>query len=517
MASIRVSTRTRARLYAVHGWTGVLFGLVLFAFSFSGVVALFHHELFQWERPAARQQAGPHVSIDTLLAEHVRPENDHINVFPPRAGQRAWRLVQSAGGEGDEVPPVHERTEHDAATGEVLDTPFDGVARFFRQVHTNLLLEQWGRYTVGVGGLLLLLALLSGIIVHARFTESFTTYRPERSRHVRWLDTHNVIGVWLLPFHVMIAFSGALLGLAGIFISVLAFVVFQGDVEEAQSLLLGEEPEPTNVVAPMASVQSMIVDTDRHAPPGEVVFIDFHHWGDENAVVRISRTVPERLGLGKEFVYRGATGELLEVRDFGDTYAGAVYAAMVPLHYGTFGGPVLKVAYALLGLGLCMLIVSGCYVWIERRRTRAPRASMALERVVPAFTFGMAAATGAALASHHALDTTDMPFWIGAVYFSTWLAVGAAVAMAPAGARSKIGAAAVAAFFALAPIVHGATTGDHLGRSLARGDLWVGLIDLGLLAVAAACALWAVTLRSATAPAGAAEGRAVTHASAPRT
>ena len=63
----RINANYRARLYAVHSWSGILFGLLLYAVSFSGVTALFHDELFQWERPEVRQGANPSSSPSAAL------------------------------------------------------------------------------------------------------------------------------------------------------------------------------------------------------------------------------------------------------------------------------------------------------------------------------------------------------------------------------------------------------------------------------------------------------------------
>ncbi len=258
-----VSSTTRARLYTVHSWAGVLFGLLLFVFCFSGVPALFHDELFQWERPQVRAPGAP-ISLDTLLRRELRPDVDHLFVLLPRADRPAWGIVQHPP-EGGGLS-LRTRDEYDLS-GQKVAGPYYGVARFLRRLHTNLEIDgPAGRYTVGFGGVVLMVLLLTGVIIHARFLESLTSWRPGGSRHVRWLDAHNVLGVWMLPFHVVIAFSGAVLGLAGLFLSIIAFVVFEGDIGRAQDMLVGSHREASGEAATMQPLEAMIEDAARRVP-----------------------------------------------------------------------------------------------------------------------------------------------------------------------------------------------------------------------------------------------------------
>ena len=506
----RINANYRARLYAVHSWSGILFGLLLYAVSFSGVTALFHDELFQWERPEVRQGANPSsspIDIDQLLSRELTHGMGDVFLLPPRADRPAWGMIRpSEDPESDEK----RRTEHTLTDGREIDAPYYGVARFFQNLHTNLHAGRTGGYVVGATGLLMLILIVSGVLVHARFTDSFTTYRPERSRHVRWLDTHNVLGVWMLPFHAMIAFSGAVLGLAGVYILGITFLLFEGDIDRAQTFMFGDHPEPAGVIAPMAGLSAMLADAETQEPNGEAVFIQLENWGDSEAFVKISRKLDDELGPGREFAYKGTTGERQDAQGLYDSTSGSIYLALISLHYGTFGGPLLKLIYTVLGLGLCGLILSGCYIWLERKRSRSPRACAILEKLVPAFAFGMAAATGGALAAHHLAPAQDTVYWIGVVYFSSWIITGAILYLVPTEARDKTAAGILAASFLAPPIVHATVTGDHLIRSLGRQDLWVGLVDLSMILIAAGALIW--LLRSSTR-----QGRAATQPTGEKT
>ncbi len=53
----------------------------------------------------------------------------------------------------------------------------------------------------------MLVALMSGIIIHKRIFKDFFTFRPGKGQR-SWLDGHNAVAVLTLPFQFMIAITG---------------------------------------------------------------------------------------------------------------------------------------------------------------------------------------------------------------------------------------------------------------------------------------------------------------------
>ena len=46
------------------------------------------------------------------------------------------------------------------------------------------------------------------MVTHRRIFKDFFTFRPAKGGQRAWLDAHNVTGVLVLPFYLMITFSG---------------------------------------------------------------------------------------------------------------------------------------------------------------------------------------------------------------------------------------------------------------------------------------------------------------------
>lgn len=73
------------------------------------------------------------------------------------------------------------------------------------------------------------------------------------------------------------------------------------------------------------------------------------------------------------------TGELLHdaptVREEQFSFMGMMLALSQPLHFGDYGGLPLKLLWALLDLLTIVVLASGLYLWIARRKANDVRGS----------------------------------------------------------------------------------------------------------------------------------------------
>ncbi|WP_162868256.1 PepSY-associated TM helix domain-containing protein, partial [Pseudomonas viridiflava] len=94
----------------------------------------------------------------------------------------------------------------DPQTGEVLPKTLGG--NFWFTLHYNLFGGMLGMYIVAIAGMFMLVALVSGIIIHRHIFKDFFTLRPDANGQRAWLDALNLFGVVGLPFHLLIAYTG---------------------------------------------------------------------------------------------------------------------------------------------------------------------------------------------------------------------------------------------------------------------------------------------------------------------
>lgn len=58
--------KTHKKLYSTHAWIGIISGILLFIVTFSGIPALFDHEIEYWQYPAFSEQQIPKNSSDKV-------------------------------------------------------------------------------------------------------------------------------------------------------------------------------------------------------------------------------------------------------------------------------------------------------------------------------------------------------------------------------------------------------------------------------------------------------------------
>ncbi len=179
-------------------WVALVLGAYIVVLSVSGSIAVFRREANIWfvprevpstagvrltggELEAAVRAAYPDSQV-TAVRESRRPERP-VSVLLERNGHKSDRLFDPYALKdlGDSYPPVVRGME------------------WLVDLHDNLLAGPDGRMVNGVGGLLVVFLIVTGVIIWwpgtRRVWRSLTVGRPEASRRFAW-QLHNALGVW---------------------------------------------------------------------------------------------------------------------------------------------------------------------------------------------------------------------------------------------------------------------------------------------------------------------------------
>ncbi|MFM2404644.1 MAG: hypothetical protein RL223_2524 [Pseudomonadota bacterium] len=546
----------------LHTWFGLVIGFVLIVVFFFGALSVFDREIDRWALPQTRFAPQPMPSFDRVLLpalQRVQPDEAEYAAQMPALHDAArgpatprldlpadeyWAYTTHrdpvlAIGTGFRVPQPRDPSTHNHIHGQATIDPRDGRAvradqlkigsAWFYPMHYGLHLG-WmnlGIYLVGLAGLVMMAALVSGVIIHRRIFREFFTFRPRKSVQRSTLDLHNLSGVAGLPFHFFFAFTGLLIFASSYFLPVTLWPLKplhdQHEVAEAQAT--GLPHERAGIAAPLASVDAMMVEARRRWAArdmaGDVGFLMVRHVGDANAIVSLYRAGSDRIALvGQAIHFKGSTGEVLHEEPEPPAVSG-LHEFFVGLHLQHFEHWLLRWLYVAGGLLGCVCLATGFLFFVEKRKQQHARQGRIGARVVDAL--GVASVTGMVLAAvgmlvaNRALpaDLVGKGDWEQGVFWGVWLAAGlhAAWRGAPVAAarlnpawREQCLALAVLAVAAVA--LNAWTTGDHLGRTLfLQPDMAVAGVDLSLL-VTALLALWAAQRLARRAAAGL--GRPVT-------
>ena len=429
------------RNYDLHSWSGVTLGVFLYIVCFTGTVAVFAlHETHVWEDPAKRiTYSGEPAPIDNALykwmtAQSARGKIESLSLRWPQKGHPYYAFsagVDLHDAEGDSES-AGERWH--PATLEPIEIRGASMSAWLVRFHIDL---KWpamlggsevGRTIVGLAGVLLLLAILTGVVAHTKMKEEAFSMRLDRSARLRWQDSHKVIGLWGAPFHVMIGFTGAVLGIATLFAPVVAVLAFHGDVEAIRTAIQYEPVKAADIEAEMISADAVraMVHPEAGTKP---VRLRIHNYGDENAVYTVTWPTSQEIATYHVKRLSGVTGAELPMSkvEARETVASRINDAVEPLHFGTFGGVALKYLWFGLGLSLSVITALGTMMWIERRQygnegARSDRFYNGLSKLNIGVCTGLAVTT-AGLFVHNLLywgDEAGRMASIAWTYFGVW-------------------------------------------------------------------------------------------------
>jgi len=538
----------RLSMAYLHTWLGLVIGFVLMAVFFFGSLSVFDREIDRWSVPETRAQAAPFPSFDrsvTPIINAVKPDPESvehtaaeaIGVLPPPDALKPGDVTAYTNHRDPvlrmyvafEVPnkPKDPNVDHlhvygyasvNPQTGERLPADLqDRLALgtgFFFPLHFMLHLE-WmdlGYWIVGLAGMAMMAALVSGVVMHRKIFRELFTFRPEKARLRSMLDLHNMTGVLVLPFLFVITLSGLLI-FAGLYLPspttlMRPLAKAQEQVEAAQT---GLPTDPSGRPGQLASVDAMMAAAKARwaakGVPGEIGSVSVVHLGDADAYVSIARDNVDRVATNETLHFKGSTGALLYEDPPASgirTTAGFLYG----LHFQQFRHWPLRWLLFAGGLAGCACIATGFLFFVEKRKRKHAAAGVPGARITEALSVasvtGMLVATGAMLLANRLLPAAlpGHKEWQEGVFWLVWLAtlVHAGLRAAPAGSSALSPAWReqtwlIAALAAGAAIANWATTGDTLVQTLSDGYWPVAGVDLVLLATAATAGYAALRLQ----------------------
>lgn len=359
-------------MLAGHSALGIAFAALIYIVCLSGTVVVFLHELQRWEQPDAPVVEGPlspeavATALDGTYRKALAANAVHdMFLMGPGPVQKRFLVNfhdHESGAEGSWIAD---------ATGTLVVEHKAPWSEFIGDLHMHLHLPRtWGLFLVGLTGVTLLSSLVSGLLSHPRLFKDAFYLRWGGSRRLQEADLHNRLGVWGLPFHVVVSTTGALLGLSTLIVGVLALAAYDGDSEKAFATILGPMASEDETAAPLPDIAAMIRQIQAKVPEAEFASANIGHVAHAGQIVHLGMRTPGHLAMSNAYYFDGAGKNLgdggLETGSVGQQILGALQ----PLHFGWFGGFAVKIVYGILGLALTVVTHSGITIWLARRRER---------------------------------------------------------------------------------------------------------------------------------------------------
>jgi uncharacterized iron-regulated membrane protein len=466
----------------LHTWGGLLFGWVLFAIFLTGTLTVFDKEITYWMQPELHQiRTSPHPNLDAAAQQlsTLAGNSDHWWIELPTARVPVIKIFWKAG-------DTFEERLIDPVSGDVLTVRETRGGDFFYRFHYQLHLDRPGVWIVGTAAMVMLVALVTGLVIHRRIFKDFFTFRPRSTPHRAWLDIHNVTSVLVLPFHVMITVTGLVI-FWQIYMPAGIDLFYGGNSEKAfDDLEQHIERMPHHSPAPLISLPELERVAREHWNGGTTEWIEVHHPGDRHATVETTRLPDDRLALVSDRVtFDGTTGEILQVWR-GDRPAFLTYSVMIGLHYLWFDKITIRWLYFLMGLAASVMIATGLVLWTVKRRARLTahervsgyRTAECLNIAVVA---GLPVAVGSFFWANRLLpvDLAGRAQWEMRVFFIAWgLCTLCAFLTRDAQPAWKTQLYGSAALLGLLPLLNMLTTQSHLLITLPAHTWRLAGVDL---------------------------------------
>ena len=362
--------------YWIHKWTSLVCTIFLLIICLTGLPLVFHHEIEHWlddAKPLSDVPANtPPAHLDKLVesAKSLYPGEVIDYLFFDPDEPQVW--VGMAKTPGDGLVSGH-AVRMDARTGDVLlEGPLYTEDKFsfmgiMLALHVDLFAGLPGELFLGFMGLLFCVAIVSGVVLYGPFMKKleFGTVRAARSSRLKWLDLHNLLGIVTLVWAFVVGVTGV--------INELSTPLFR--LWQSTELVRILEPYKGQTVPTELASAQLAADTAKKALPGnEVSFIAFpgNAFGSPHHYIAWMRgDTPLTSKLNTPVLVDGKTGALTTVAKM-PWYLTALEVSR-PLHFGDYAGLPLKIIWALLDLITIVVLVSGLYLWVARRRATEAR------------------------------------------------------------------------------------------------------------------------------------------------
>ncbi len=390
------------RLYQAHLYGGLFVALHLVVLILTGSVLLFRGEL-ETDRPLlTTQELTPWTgeTLDRILTDAITrfPGERPLAIFPDESDNR---LIQvRLGKENSKKFRGARKLLYSGKTALPIEAPQndDGFFGTLLVLHRELFLGTYGKLYVGFVGLILVFVLLSGFFIYGNFMrgKSFGEIRDPRSTRA-YSDAHRFIGACAFAWLLLVSMTGVLLSFNGPLLKI---------YQAGELKSLSQEYANVSTQAALPKLATVVETAQRLKPHDRLTYIAFPDTEfsiPSHFLILMNGTTAFTSKLSELLVVDRETGTEAQARQL------PIYLKLAlisePLHFGNYGGMVLKLVWLAFSLLSMALTASGVAAFILKK-TRKPadpvhkstpftpfqsRAMDRVKRYFPAIVLGLGA------------------------------------------------------------------------------------------------------------------------------
>lgn len=363
-------------LWRIHHWAGLYAGILIAVLSVTGAAAVFIPEIdLLIQKKVYQASSTPSETINfekSLQKLKVKyPGLSSLTVDVPEKPGQALGLNFIVKGE-TKADTKRYYYFIDAGKDEIVgarDQQQNSLANYLRQIHVRLYDGIWGRQLVGLGGIALLVIAITGLLIYSDFMkrQPYPKVRSGKGLRIVLADWHKLLGISALAFNLVIAATGAWLGLQPKLMNWFNIETpntFKAPVNMDET---ADQEYPVNWAEVMAAAK-------KEFPALKPTYLSSSENGSATVIVNgnIKGQVYER-GINKLVLSKTDLKPVYKFDVREATFGQKFYCVQEALHFGDYGGLGVKIIYTLLGLTSGFLSISGFVIFLYRTDKKVER------------------------------------------------------------------------------------------------------------------------------------------------
>lgn len=360
--------------FLIHKWTSLICTIFLLMLCITGLPLIFHDEIdrlgggaqqFGLPGVGSSSNAAGLVPLDTMMAKALAARPGDVPLFMAFDNDQPSMTITT--GPRPNAPGAEMTIQvFDRSTGQLIGKEEEaGVMHFLLKLHTDMFLGLPGMLFLGAMGMLFTAALVSGVVLYAPFMRKlpFGTLRTSRSTRLKWLDYHNLLGIVALAWMLVVGITGVINTLE----KPINKLWQRNELAAMTREYAGKKAVPPSRYG---SLDKAMAEARKALPGNNPQFIGFpggnfsskHHYA-----VFFQGDTPLTERLLTPALIDAETGKFTVARAM--PWYNKSLSLSRPLHFGDYGGLPLKFLWAALDIFTIIILGSGLYLWLGKRRS----------------------------------------------------------------------------------------------------------------------------------------------------
>ncbi|UOB16515.1 PepSY-associated TM helix domain-containing protein [Abyssalbus ytuae] len=493
-----MKNRTYNILFHTHTVSGIVISVVLYVIFFAGSFSFFRDEIANWERNHTVTATDDIVlDFDNALNNLKKEHNLYGRDVELKKYYREQRVGVSISPSKDTLAAKDDKTSRffyldtkDLSQHQYISSYTLG--EFLYRLHFLAQIPYpVGYYLSGFIAFFFLFAIITGVLVHwGKIVSNFYVFRPWAKLKTMWTDAHTALGMIGLPFQFVYAVTGTFFMIKLVLVAPSVMILFNGDQTKFYEDLGYTHPHfefENQKLQNSFSINSMATETKKMWNGFEIIEIHIFNYDDANMHVLVNGHLGYKTKFNStgEAIYKASSGKLVSQKSPVEkaSYLDGVKNILYRIHYGDYGGYILKLVSFLLGIISCFVIISGVMIWLTARNkknipVKKRRFNERLVQIYLAICLSMYPITALSFIAVKVYKPITMSF-IYNFYFIGWLLLTLFFIIKKDNYFTNkycLLSGAIIGFFI--PVANGLTTGDWIWRSFANDYHQILLVDM---------------------------------------